>query len=204
MNLAYCYRLPVRREKGVWYRALQLRFLSSAASTAYTKKISSRFNVGKGANPQYRILYLAENQQVALFEVQALFGSPMTPGGIVAQPRSAWAVLNLPVDLQQVADLTAAVQHGPKKLETSAQELTGDWRGYQLRSLATSITGPTGVAPTQELGAALYAVPDLEGFRTYSAKLPDQMVLVVFPDKLQAGSFVEFIDPATGQTIRVN
>ncbi|MDQ3258567.1 MAG: hypothetical protein M3R15_32575, partial [Acidobacteriota bacterium] len=72
------------------------------------------------------------------------------------------------------------------------------WRGYGQRGSSASIRAPTGAAPTQDLGAALYAVPDLEGFITLSAKLPDQMALVVFPQKLGSGSTVRFIDPTTG------
>jgi RES domain-containing protein len=195
MNLSHCGSLPTQPETGTWYRAIQSHFLPTAHSTAHTKNFPSRFNEGAGANPRYRILYLAENHQVALFEVQALLGSPATAGGVVPHPRSAWTILNVQVNLHQVADLTDDTQHGKRRLATSAQELTGDWRGYRLRSLSTSVKGPTGVAPTQELGAALFAVPDPEGFRAVSAKLPDQMILVIFPDKLHANSSVKFFDP---------
>lgn len=134
---------------------------------------------------------------MALFEVQALLGSPTHPGGIIPHPRQTWTVLNVDVQLQTVADLTQESQQ--QLLETTAQELTGDWRGYQQRSPATSVSQPVGVAPTQFLGAALFAVPGLEGFRTLSAKLPYYSNLVIFPQKLQPGSQVVFSDPATGQ-----
>jgi hypothetical protein len=42
-------------------------------------------------------------------------------------------VLNVDVQLQAVADLTQESQQ--QLLETTAQELTGDWRGYQQRSV---------------------------------------------------------------------
>lgn len=54
---------------------------------------------------------------------------------------------------------------------------------------------PTAPAPTQELGAALYALPDLEGFLSLSARVPDQISLIVFTQKLQPGSYMEFHDP---------
>jgi hypothetical protein len=106
-------------------------------------------------------------------------------------------VLNVDVQLQTGADLTQESQQ--QLLETTAQELTGDWRGYQQRSPATSVSQPLGVASTQSLGAALFAVPGLEGFRTLSAKLPYYSNMVIFPQKLQPGSHVVFSDPATGQ-----
>ena len=49
---------------------------------------------------------------MALFEAEALLGSPDRPGGILPQPRLAWTVINVQVQLQRVADLTVvAAQH---------------------------------------------------------------------------------------------
>jgi hypothetical protein len=106
-------------------------------------------------------------------------------------------VLNVDIQLRAIEDLTQESQQ--QLLATTAQELTGDLRGCQQRGPATSVRGLVGVAPTQALGAALFAVPDLEGFRTLSAKLPYYSNLVIFPQKLQPGSQVVFADPATGQ-----
>lgn len=196
MNPAASSTLPTGPLTGIWYRAIQPHHMRTALSTAYSKTIPSRFNVGASASPQYEILYLAENHLVALFEVQALLGSPLSSGGIVPHPRRAWTILNVNVSLHHVVDLTDPASQ--VTLATSAQELTGDWRGYQLRGPGSPVPLPVGPAPTQELGAALYAVPGLEGFRTLSAKLPDQMVLVIFPQKLHSGSKIQFIDSGTG------
>jgi hypothetical protein len=143
---------------------------------------------------------LAENHEVALFEVGALNGSPLIPGGVVANPARSWLMINAQVQLTRVADLTAVPgSHSP--LSTSAQELTGDWRGYGQRSANTSVSAPVGAAPTQELGAALHASESFEGFLAVSAKLPYQMVLGVFPGRVAKGNFVRysFVDSA-GQT----
>src|SRR5215218_8526409 len=99
-------------------------------------------------------------------------------------------IMNVAVNLQRVADLTDP--RSQATVQTSAQELTGDWRGYGLRGPGTSVKGPAGIAPTQELGAALYGAP-VEGFKSLSAKLTDQMILVVFPQKLGPGSTVTFL-----------
>ena len=197
MNLSQCTALQPRPLTGIWYRAIQPQFWTTALATYQTRVIPSRFNTGATATPQFELLYLSENHLVALFEVQALLGSPTQPGGIIPHPRQAWTVLNVEVQLHAVVDLTQDFQL--QLIETTAQELTGDWRSYQQRRPTTSVSRPARVAPTQALGAALFAVPGLEGFRTLSAKLPYYSNLVVFPQKLQPGSQVVFSDPATGQ-----
>jgi RES domain-containing protein len=196
MNAAGALPLPSKGLTNTWYRAIQPHFLATALSTSHTKTIPSRFNLGRGASPQYEVLYLAENHLVALFEVQALLGSPLSSGGVVPHPRRAWTILNVNVNLQYVVDLTDP--SAQTALDMSAQELTGDWRGYQQRSSGSSVKLPVGAAPTQLLGASLYSVPRLEGFVTLSAKLPDQMVLVIFTQKLLPTSKVQFWDPITG------
>lgn len=128
---------------------------------------------------------------VALFEVQALLGSPY--GTWVPNPYQAWIILNVDVILHNIADLTRVSQQ--HLIDTTIQELTGDWRGYQLHTPATSAIQPTGLpAPTQELGEALFFVPDLEGFLTASARVPTRMNLVVFPDQLHPNSSIVYID----------
>jgi len=116
---------------------------------------------------------------------------------VIANPRQPWTVINVHVQLRDVADLSQVSQQS--LLATTAQELTGDWYGYQQRSALTSVSQPVGTAPTQALGAALFAVSGLEGFLSLSARLPYHKNLVVFPQKLQPGSQVEFHDPPTGQ-----
>jgi len=152
---------------------------------------------GSNRDTQFEVLYLAETQIVALFEVQGVFGSPSQPGGVFANPRRPWTVINVQIRLQDVADLTHVSQQ--TLLSTSAQELTGDWHGYQQRNSLTSVSEPVGAAPTQALGAALFVVSGLEGFLTLSSPLPYHKNLVVFPQKLREGSHVVFHDSATGQ-----
>jgi hypothetical protein len=191
MNLAACATFPTLPDTGTWYRAVEPRHLPSALATSYTTRYTSRFSPGPAATPPFEILYLAENSAVALFEVGAIFGSPLIPGGIVASPSSTWVVLPVFVNLQAIVNLTdVATCHVP--LQTTAQELTGDWNGYASRGPTTRVKHPCGTAPTQELGAAFYMSGRYEGFRTLSAKLPYREVLVVFPRRLQSGSFVRY------------
>ena len=196
---AACRRLVPRPQSGTWFRAVEPQFWQVALQTAQTKTYPSRFNAAQGASGPFETLYLAEDSMVALFEVQALFGDPVTPGGIVPHPRKSLGVLNVTVSLTYIVDLTEV--SAQQELETTAQELTGDWVGYRQRGSRTTVKEPIGIAPTQALGAAFHSVAGLEGFRTISARLPYNEILVVFPQKMQPGSLIRFSDPATGQTL---
>ncbi|HEY3939952.1 MAG TPA: hypothetical protein VGL97_21165 [Bryobacteraceae bacterium] len=95
------------------------------------------------------------------------------------------------VRLQQIVDLTdVEATHLP--LGTTAQELTGDWRGYRLRSPSTSVRAPIGIAQTQALGAVLFACKQFEGFLAISAKVPYSKVLGIFPERLRKGAFLSY------------
>jgi threonine dehydrogenase-like Zn-dependent dehydrogenase len=73
---------------------------------------------------------------------------------------------------------------------------TGKVSSYHVRSRRHSVSAPTGLAPTQELGAALHGVAGLEGFLAVSARVPYNQNLVVFPKKLLSGSQISFTDPS--------
>jgi RES domain len=100
VNLAACARLPTVPETRTWYRAIQPQFYATSLQTRQTRTIPTRFSAGDAAQPPFELLYLAEDPLVALFEVQALFGSPTSPGGVVPHPRRAYVVLN--AELRQV------------------------------------------------------------------------------------------------------
>ena len=80
------------------------------------------------------------------------------------------------------------------RLKTNVQELTGDWEYYHTRTPSCPVPSPTGTAPTQDLGEALFGTPGIEGFRAVSAKVPNQKNLIVFPQKLTNGSFLRYRD----------
>jgi hypothetical protein len=187
MNLGACSALTTSPLTGVWYRALPLQHLTTALQTSQTRFIPGRFNDGTGS---FDVLYLCENQFVAFMEVGATFGSLTN---LIPNPAVAWAALNVRVTLNAISDLAANVAF----LQTNAQELTGDWRGYGARQAGGSMVGiEVGSPPTHQLGHALYSVPRLEGFLTFSAKVPTYRCLVVFPNKLHSTSLVEFFDPS--------
>ena len=179
LDAVTCRGLSRSTESGLWYRAILPAYLPTALQASQSMRFPSRFNAGADAEPPFPTLYLAENQVVAMYEVQALFGSPLTPVPNPHAGGAGWVLLQVEVRLRSVVDLIRSDEL--TKLETSVQELTGDWRNYARSS---SRIRP----PTHLLGQALHAQGDIEAFRTASARLPGQRVLVVFPDRLASGS----------------
>jgi RES domain len=194
VNLAACAGLPRTPENRVWYRLIDPAYLAVALGSAHTKKTPARFNPGPllAAPDQFATLSLADDPIPAQFEAGAVLGS-YKAGHHVPHPRLTFVSLNVNVVLREVVDLTeVSVQ---TVLGTNAQELTGDWEGYQIRNRRTPVSEPTGIAPTQDLGRALLAT-GIEGFRAISAKMSHHKTLVVFTDNLRTGSSLTFSGPA--------
>jgi hypothetical protein len=198
MNLVACSSLQTGPERSVWHRAIEPQHLTTALGVAQTIFVPTRFSPATDASPAFPILYLAENHLTALLEVGAIFAKDSLGGVFIPNPQGVWTILNVEVVLQHVADLSDAAEQ--MKIGMTAQELTGDWRGYRSRSSRTPISGPTGPAPTQDLGQALYNMPGLEAFRAISSRMPTHRTLIVFPNKLRQGSRIVFTHPATRQT----
>ena len=195
MNLGTCAQLPLSPVTGTWYRAADPRFVTSPLHTAHTAVRPGRYNAGRKASTRYEVLYLCESWYVAQLETGAIFETH-SAGGPLSNPEQPVTQLICQVALTRVVDLAEeAVQ---RQLGTTAQELTGDWRGYDARSPRTSVRSPTGLAPTQALSEALYLAPGVEGFLSVSARNATRKTLMVFPGKLQPGSFVRYVDPQSG------
>jgi RES domain-containing protein len=189
MRLAACETLLIQPVVAKWYRAIPAEYWKAALGTAHTSRTRSRFSPGNDSDPRFEIIYLADSPSVALYEVSALFGPPDRP---LANPhQSKWGVIDVDVRLNAVTDLTDPVEQ--KRLGTSAQELTGNWEFLY----------PQNNAPTQSLGAALFATKHIEGFLAISAKMPLCKALVIFPQKLRQGSELVFSDAITGKTHRI-
>jgi hypothetical protein len=183
MKLSFCDRLELRPVNSTWYRAINPQYLERALKTVHTRKIATRFGPDGGSEEPFDVLYLAANQTVAYYEVNALFGPPTWP---IADPEnSKYIVLDVRVVLQLVADLTEPKQQSI--VDISAQELTGKWDIY-----------PPGEAPTQRLGEALFKTPGLEGFLVLSSKMANCKNLVIFPQKLSEGSIIEYDNTIVG------
>jgi hypothetical protein len=203
VNLAICGTLPRTPENGVWFRLIPPGHLSTALSSAHSKVALSRFSAGRllPATSQFAALYFADDPMVAQFEVGAVLGSP-TPGGHIPHPRLSFVSMNVHIILQEAFDLTD-VPGAQVPLSTNVQELTGDWKGYTVRNHATPVASPTGVAPTQALGEALFRT-GIEGFRAVSARVPYNKTLTVFPDNLQPMSSLTFKDQTGAVVHRIH
>ncbi len=181
MKVSGCDRLSRHPLTGHWYRALNLKHWKTRLDTSHTKVVRSRFSAATLSSPLFRVLYLGENHQVAIYEVGALLGDPNAP---ISSPRGSWLLMSLQVRLDHVVDLCDPAQQ--KLISTNDQELTGVW------------ANASGRAPTQDLGAALYALPDLEGFLFPSSKAGSRN-LAVFMDKLGGRSHITFPNELDGK-----
>lgn len=181
----------------VWWRAIPSRFYGGSLRYKHTASSSTRFNPGTTASPAFPLLYFADDPVVALLEVGALVGHPWLPGGMpgsmLTHPAGSFSVVSVTVRLSAVVDLTDFGNLGA--IGSSPQELTGDWKGYDLRgarlpppSLGITVSTPTGNAPTQDLGQALAFASGAEGLLTYSARVGYRRILALFPTSLNPSS----------------
>jgi RES domain-containing protein len=191
MNLEAVGGLPSRPVTGTWYRAIPPQHLPTALDYSRSRLSPSRYNAGPLARNLFDTVYLAEDPIVAQLEVGAMFGSSPNINDLVPNPHASYTILNAQVQLRNVLDLTDAARC-QTLLRTNAQELTGDWRAYHRRNDTHSVPAPLGVAPTQELGAAIHECQQFAGFLAISAKFPYKMVLGVFPDRIPEGDFVRY------------
>lgn len=194
MNLANCDHLATVPLTGKWLRAVPHEYVATVLATAHTLKVPSRFR--SPAQVPYEILYLAETRLTAMREARALFGGDDGRSDPVDDTEAWLTTIPVEILLHAIVDLTSVATQA--QLGTTAQELTGDWRGYGRRGPNARVKHPRGLAPTQELGAALFAVDGVEGFRTLSAVAPTTSILGIFTGKLRADSFVKVTNPATG------
>ena len=203
MNLGQCKQLPRRSLHGTWIRALHPRYIANPLSTAHTATHSTRFNPGTTADPAFELLYLAENPTLALFEVQALLGSNYPGTTFASNPAGGhWILIDVQVSLQSIVDLTRSTSR--RRIQTTVQEMTGDWRAYALRNFSRLRGGTHGSdVPTQKLGRNLERIRGVEGFLSFSARIATRQNLMLFPHKLLPGSFIRYRDPATGNWFTV-
>jgi hypothetical protein len=194
MKLQRCWTLSRYSVRGIWYRAVEARHALAPLAYAHTATRPGRFHNGSEQRPGIEAIYLTDDPQVALYEVRAVLGSPF-PGQSNApnlNPR-AWAIYPITIELQAVADLTLDTQI--QWLDTSIQELTGDWFGYSLRPQHQNAPPPYFThVPTQQLAIALHQTGLFEGLLSYSAVDSRHRNLIVFPSVLQNGSSITCTD----------
>lgn len=207
MRSAVDLTLPLIDVEGIWFhayttgragRALRGTPRGSLRPSGFPR---TRFNPGDLVDPNFETLYLALDPETALFEKRAWLGNPY--GGpserLPSETFARTAVLTSEVSLRSVVDLTDPTVQ--TLLETTAQELTGDWAGYERRGAedsAITVRRPIGMAPTQQLGWELFSKAGIQGIKTISAQVPTTCSIVVFTHKLPPGSLT-WHDPNTGR-----
>lgn len=170
-----------RLARSTWYRATPRQ--AAPLAFHHTSKAPSRFG---SSQSQYFMLYFAADPATALLEVEALVATHNPPQAhdIRADDYKVWPVT---VALNNVVDF--GDPRCRSEVETSAQELTGDWRAQRpLDGSPPLVRSRASDAPTQHLGAALEHNPDVEGFLTPSSKTPTLSNLVIFPHRVEIDS----------------
>lgn len=132
----------------------------------------------KALGTTFRLLYFAFDENTALLEARAIVGKP-DPTKVSA---IGWTTIRVDVSLKNVADLRGSAERA--KVETTVQELTGDWKDYANRTSTSLDISSNPPAPTQRFGAALHSNTKCQGFLTPSAMNPLVANLVVFADRV--------------------
>lgn len=137
----------------------------------------------------FESIYLASDPITALTEVSLVLQNPNIPAVTMATP--PWVVFAVEGIVTEVVDLCdIAIQ---SSLNTTLQELTGDWAYSQSLYLNSQGSLP----PTQMLGQAAYDCGVVTGLTYPSAKTPQSTCLLVFPDRLigSSSNYLEVYDP---------
>lgn len=177
MTLKRVGKLAHGPRTGTWFRAIRLKHWGTRLFTVRSRTTSSRFSQPSAVSPGHRMLYLGENHQVVLYEVEALFGPS---NAVVPNPAGSWVLMSLGIVLNCVIDLSVPAQQSV--INTNDQELTGNW------------SSNAAIAPTQRLGAALHGLPGVEGAIFPSSKIGGGRNLFIFVDKLHATSRIVFLN----------
>ncbi|HEX5447558.1 MAG TPA: hypothetical protein VFW87_27330 [Pirellulales bacterium] len=200
MNLSAVHRLPLTPLTGRWFRAVPPVYWPRVANARYTRRVHSRFSPGKDGNPPFEILYFGETAEVISLECSLLFFDRRLNHSFPNPDAGTHLIVASEIVLQQIADLTNA--ESLACLETNVQELTGDWTIYNSVKHRPHLASLPTLAPTQQLGQRLFSDPRIEGFKVFSAKKPECLSLVIFPEKLLAGSSLSFLnDPLPSKII---
>src|SRR5438270_1647975 len=169
-------RLPTKPFEGVAFRLILARYAATALSSIGSLRTGGRYN----RRGRFEALYLASSPVTALREVEALVETADGLRDVKGPPR---ILLSVEHRLQSVADLTDPMVQAA--VGTTLDELCAPWRPLN----------PAGqVAPTQLLGEVIRDDGSIEALRVPSARVPSTENLVIFPDRLCAGSSLRVFD----------
>ena len=177
MNAAHSTALPlVALPQPHWYRCVPSPYAHVPPRVGTTR---TRFNDGN-----LRVLYFAPDDRVAMFEARAALGSFFHTA--VPAPGVGYAVVRYHISLSSIVD---AREHALPRIQTTIQEMTGDWFTYPRQFPA-----PNTNAPTQDLAWAVYRLQgNPMGLIAPSACNPRANNLILFSDRLPRWSIS--VDP---------
>ena len=174
-----------------WYRAAP-----AGVADPYhvpSRRAVNRFNDGAAG---YRLLYFAQDPATALIEARAVLGFVPGPYAPAAPAPRLWTLIRYRVQIGSNHVVDFGQPKNRAEIDTSVQELTGDWQGYHIRRLVDAPVFPIedrrNRARTQELGAwfSAYRLGGYFGFLSPSARNPIVQNLVLFFDRLPPRSVV--------------
>jgi RES domain-containing protein len=161
-------------QRGTSFRSIDLHWLLQGTPLS---AIGSRIRGGrynrKGA---FEAFYIANTQETALYETEAIFKFAGVVVGVRQPPR---VMLSLEYNLHDIVDLRT-----PTALATlgvTIDDLKQPWKLAQAEDRPVL---------TQRIGAAARAV-DIEALLVPSARVDAGANLVVFPDRLRKGSSID-------------
>ena len=160
---------------GLTYRVFKPKFLLAPLSTEGAFRYGGRYN----PPGQLHVLYLAEDPITALSEARIL----VDPLGSLLHRSDSRIFLATVYRLEHVLDLADPTVLDT--LDTSFQELTGDWTLDALHGR---------LPPTQRLGQACFEHGSFEAIRYPSAQNRSFYNFAVYPERLREPSFVQIKD----------
>jgi RES domain-containing protein len=165
-----------RSSQGLYYRVIRPKYMNGPLSTKGSVVTGGRYN----PKDDFGVLYFAEDLVVGLAEVRMILqGMPE----FTRQKPATRLILCVSVTISNVLDLRDEATM--ETLGTSLQELCGPWEQYDYAGK---------LAPTQQLGSAVFLVQSFQGILYPSAKDSSKHNLAVFPDRLGEKDSVEIAD----------
>ena len=167
MNHARAGELPVvPLPQTSWFRSVEKQY---QYDPPHFQRSTTRFNPGN-----LRVIYFAPDSLLARFEARDVLGQWF--GDATPSFRDRHAVVEYRIDLGPRSAIVDARSAQLTTVDTTVQEMTGDWHSYGLRGT---------LAPTQDLASAVFNRPDSPmGLIAPSAPNPLQNNLVLFADRL--------------------
>lgn len=167
MNHARAGELPgVHLDEAAWFRSVDKRYQYEPPLFRPSK---SRFNPG-----HLHVMYFAPDPLLARFEARDVLGQWF--GDAIPSLRDRHVVVEYRIELGPAASIIDARPAQLAAVETTVQEMTGDWPSYGLRGT---------LAPTQNLASAVFDRLDKSmGLMAPSARNPLKDNLVLFAERL--------------------